>query len=123
MVLQSYKAPPNISLALASTLPPQIPRILFAISNEGHEPNEVVEVWKHITKDAGWEVVFATADGLPAKADETLMKKSLFRSVFGAKNENVEGWYEMAGSRAFVDMKRFGGPPDGRVNFADYGRL
>lgn len=110
---------PNVSLSVASLLPPPIPRILFVLSSQGHDPTEVVAVWSYLTKEERWEVHFATETGEPAKADSKLMERGLFRTVLGAKNTIVEGWYEMAGSKAFTDMKRFGGE-QGRVDFADY---
>lgn len=116
----SFEAP-NLSLAVASLLPPPIPRILFALSLQGHDPTEVVNVWSYLTKEEGWEVSFATETGEPAKADPKLMEKGLFRTVLGAKNAIVEGWYEMAGSKEFINMKRFGGEEQGKVNFTDYG--
>lgn len=115
----SFEAP-NVSLAVASLLPPPVPRILFALSVQGHDPTEVVAVWSYLTKEEGWDVHFATETGEPAKADAKLMERGLFRTVLGAKNSIVEGWYEMAGSREFIDMKRFGGEEQGRENFGDY---
>jgi len=116
----SFEAP-HLSLSVASLLPSPIPRILFALSSHGHDPTEVVTVWSYLTKEEGWEVHFATETGEPAKADSKLMEKRLFRTVLGAKNSIVEGWYEMAGSREFIDMKRFGGEEQGRLDFGDYG--
>ncbi|KAF8456137.1 hypothetical protein BDZ91DRAFT_852662 [Kalaharituber pfeilii] len=117
---ESFVSPRNISLRVAALLPPEVPRILFAMADQGHEPTEVVAVWQYLTKEEGWEVEFATETGVLPKPDEKLMRKGLFRSIMGAKNAIVEGWYEMAGSKQFLDMKRFGGAEEGRVNFADY---
>jgi len=116
----SFEMPSSLSLSAASLLPPPVPRILFALSLQGHDPTEVVNVWSHLTKEEGWHVDFATETGESAKADAKLLDKGLFRTVLGAKNVVVEGWYEMAGSREFTNIKRFGGQEQGRVNFADY---
>ncbi|KAF8430241.1 hypothetical protein EV426DRAFT_708393 [Tirmania nivea] len=115
----SFEAP-NLSLPVASLLPSPVLRILFVLSSQGHDPTEVVAVWSYLTKEEGWEVHFATETGELAKADSKLMERGLFRTVLGAKNAIVEGWYEMAGSREFIDMKRFGGEEQGKVDFADY---
>ena len=88
---------------------------------KGHDPTEVVTAWSYLAKEEYWEVHFATETGEAAKPDPKMMEKSLFRTVLGAKNPVVEGWYEMAGSKEFLDMRRFGGAEEGRVNFADYG--
>ncbi|RPB25631.1 hypothetical protein L211DRAFT_753140, partial [Terfezia boudieri ATCC MYA-4762] len=96
------------SLSVASLLPPPIPRILFVLSSQGHDPTEVVAVWSYLTKEEGWNVHFATEAGEPAKADAKLMERGLFRTVLGAKNSIVEGWYEMAGSREGLAVNKGG---------------
>jgi protease I len=78
-------------------------RIAFPLPNHGFDPTESSIPWRALV-DAGHEVVFATPDGCPAKADPRILTGrgfALWRPFLRAKTHARDVYARMEASEAF----------------------
>lgn len=78
-------------------------RIAFPLPNQGFDPTESSVPWRLLV-DAGHEVVFATPDGRPAKADTRILSGrgfALWRPFLRARADARDFYSQMEASEAF----------------------
>ena len=78
-------------------------KILIPIPSYGFDPTEAAIPWK-LLSEAGLEIVFSTPDGKKASADNRMLtgeKFGIWKSVFRARKDAVDAYYEMEGSDSF----------------------
>jgi putative intracellular protease/amidase len=84
-------------------------RIAFPLPNQGFDPTESSVPWRALV-DAGHEVVFATPDGQPARADNRILSGrgfAIWRLFLRARAHARDVYAEMAASEAFQHPLRY----------------
>jgi putative intracellular protease/amidase len=79
--------------------------MLVPLPSEGFEPTEAAVPWKRL-REAGVEVVFATADGKPAACDPLALEGVVFGQI-GAKPNDVETYHELVRDSSFRSPIRY----------------
>ncbi len=84
-------------------------KIIIPLPNYGFDPTEAAIPWK-ILSDKGFEVLFATPEGKPAKADKRMLtgeNLGIWKSLLKARADAVESYRLMEQSSTFQNPLKY----------------